>query len=84
MEKYLLTSINSENCSVEATIMYNAYDKMRSQVKYYYDNVYGCGTCKYKGYCQNVGLRDCYRIKQYSNWKDKCWMKEVLKYVSVQ
>lgn len=55
-----------------------------SKIKYYYDNVYGCGTCKYKGYCQNVGLRDCYRIKQYSNWKDKCWMKEVLKYVSIQ
>ena len=37
MEKYLLTSIDSENCSVEARIMYNAYDKMKSQVKYYYD-----------------------------------------------
>ena len=37
MEKYLLSSINSENCSVEARITYNAYDKMKSQVKYYYD-----------------------------------------------
>lgn len=37
MEKYLLSSIDSESCSVEARIMYNAYDKMKSQVKYYYD-----------------------------------------------
>ena len=37
MEKYLLSSIDSENCAVEARIMYNAYDKMKSQVKYYYD-----------------------------------------------
>ena len=37
MEKYLLSSIDSETCSVEARIKYNAYDKMKSQVKYYYD-----------------------------------------------
>lgn len=37
MERNLISSIDSENCSVEARITYNAYDKMRSQVKYYYD-----------------------------------------------
>lgn len=37
MERNLISSIESENCSVEARITYNAYDKMRSQVKYYYD-----------------------------------------------
>lgn len=37
MERYLLSSIESETCSVEARITYNAYDKMKSQVKYYYD-----------------------------------------------
>lgn len=37
MEKYLWTSIENEKCSVEARILYNAYDKMWSQVKYYYN-----------------------------------------------
>lgn len=37
MEKYLLSSIDSENCSVESRIMYNAYDKMWFQVKNYYN-----------------------------------------------
>jgi len=37
MEKYLLLSIESEKCSVESRIYYNAYDKMQSQVKYYYN-----------------------------------------------
>ena len=37
MEKYLFTSIENEKCSVESRIMYNAYDKMWSQVKYYYN-----------------------------------------------
>lgn len=37
MEKYLSTSIENEKCSVEARITYNAYDKMGSQVKYYYN-----------------------------------------------
>ena len=37
MESYLLTSIENEKCSVEARITYNAYDKMESQVKYYYN-----------------------------------------------
>ena len=37
MEKYLWTSIENEKCSVEARILYNAYDKMGSQVKYYYN-----------------------------------------------
>ncbi|MBO4516128.1 hypothetical protein J5751_01510 [bacterium] len=37
MEKYLFTSIENEKCSVEARITYNAYDKMESQVKYYYN-----------------------------------------------
>jgi len=37
MEKYLFSSIENEKCSVEARITYNAYDKMESQVKYYYN-----------------------------------------------
>ena len=37
MEKYLSSSIEDEKCSVEARIVYNAYDKMESQVKYYYN-----------------------------------------------
>ena len=37
MEKYLLTSIENEKCSVEARITYNAYEKMETQVKYYYN-----------------------------------------------
>lgn len=37
MEKYLLISIENEKCSVDARINYNAYDKMQSQIKYYYD-----------------------------------------------
>ena len=37
MEKYLLASIENEQCSVENRIAYNAYDKMETQVKYYYN-----------------------------------------------
>lgn len=37
MEKYLKLSIENEKCSVDARINYNAYDKMQSQIKYYYD-----------------------------------------------
>lgn len=37
MERYLLSSIENEQCAVESRIMYNAYDKMASQVKYYYN-----------------------------------------------
>lgn len=37
MEKYLSASIDSEKCSVESRINYNAYDKIKGQVKYYYD-----------------------------------------------
>lgn len=37
MEKYLVMSIEDWKCSVDARIMYNAYDKMESQVKYYYN-----------------------------------------------
>ena len=37
MEKYLLNSIESEKCSVDARINYNAYSKMQTQIKYYYD-----------------------------------------------
>jgi hypothetical protein len=52
-----------------------------SKIKYYYDNIYGCGNCKFKGYCQQTKLRDCYRTKQYIDWQDKCWMKQVFKYI---
>lgn len=37
MERYISMSIENEKCSVEARIMYNVYDKMWSQVKYYYN-----------------------------------------------
>ncbi len=37
MEKYLSISIENEKCSVESRINYNAYEKMHSQIKYYYD-----------------------------------------------
>ena len=37
MEKYLSVSIDSEKCSVESRINYNAYDKINSQVRYYYN-----------------------------------------------
>ena len=37
MEKNLHNSIEKEKCSVESRIMYNAYDKMGSQIMYYYN-----------------------------------------------
>ena len=40
MEKYLSTSLDNETCSVEARITYNAYDKMLTQIKYYYNILY--------------------------------------------
>jgi hypothetical protein len=40
MEKYLSSSLDNEICSVEARITYNAYDKMLTQIKYYYNILY--------------------------------------------
>lgn len=37
MDKYLASSLENEQCSVEARITYNAYTKMQSQIKYYYN-----------------------------------------------
>ena len=37
MEKNLQISLEKEKCSVESRILYNAYDKMESQVAYYYN-----------------------------------------------
>ena len=37
IEKYLMSSIENEYCSVESRITYNAYDKMQAQIKYYFD-----------------------------------------------
>jgi len=37
IEKYLNLSISNEKCSVEDRIMYNAYEKIQTQIKYYYD-----------------------------------------------
>lgn len=37
IEKYLNLSISNEKCSVEDRIMYNAYEKLQVQIKYYYD-----------------------------------------------
>lgn len=36
MEKYLKISLENEKCSVEARINYNVYDRMQSQIAYYY------------------------------------------------
>ena len=37
MEKYLKISLENEKCSVEARINYNAYDRMQSQIAYYFN-----------------------------------------------
>lgn len=37
MEKYLKISLENEKCSVDARINYNAYEKMQSQIVYYYN-----------------------------------------------
>lgn len=37
IKKYLSISIENEKCSVDARITYNAYGKMQSQIKYYYN-----------------------------------------------
>lgn len=37
MEKNLQISLEKEKCSVESRILYNAYDKMWSQIAYYYN-----------------------------------------------
>lgn len=58
--------------------------KDEKRINYYYDNIYGCGTCKYKNGCSNLKLRDCFRIQSYLGWNNKCWKKKVLEYLNEQ
>lgn len=53
----------------------------KKQVEYYYDNILKCSICKVRGYCNRENLRDCYVVKRYSIWDDKCWIKQVLQYI---
>ena len=56
--------------------------KHKDTVDYYFDNIYGCGCCKYKEVCRKKhSCTPCYAIKQLTWNSDKCYVKELFKYV---
>lgn len=55
--------------------------KYPERVKYYFDNVLGCGTCKYKERCHKAKRQGCYATHNFKWKEDKCWVKEIFKYV---
>lgn len=50
-------------------------------VNYYFDNIYGCASCKFKEQCVKSELFNCYRECLYNFYDNKCWKKEVWKYM---
>ena len=51
-------------------------------VKHYFNNIYGCGICKYKAVCDTRHFfTSCYAAHQH-NWGNKsCYIKHIFKYV---
>lgn len=54
--------------------------KYPERVQYYFDNILGCGSCKYKEKCHKSKRQGCYAIHNFKWKEDKCWVKEVFKY----
>lgn len=71
--KQNILKINDNKCFI--------CNKYRKQMDYYYNNILKCITCKYNNYCKKYDLRDCCIVKSYKTPTDKCWVKEVLKYI---
>lgn len=52
------------------------------KVEFFFNNVYGCGTCKYYNECKRRNLRGCYQNHQFV-WKDnKCIHKKLFEMVN--
>lgn len=54
--------------------------KQPERVKYYFDNILGCGHCPFKERCFKTKRMGCYITHQFKWKEDKCWIKEVFKY----
>ena len=51
-------------------------------VSHYFNNIYGCGSCKYKEVCNSRHFFTlCYAIHKHNWANDKCYVKKVFKYV---
>lgn len=51
-------------------------------VSHYFNNIYGCGSCKYKKVCNSRHFFTlCYAIHKHSWSNNKCYVKKVFKYV---
>ena len=51
-------------------------------VSHYFNNIYGCGICKYKKVCNSRHFFSlCYAVHQHKWSNNKCYVKKVFKYV---
>ena len=51
-------------------------------VSHYFNNIYGCGSCKYKEVCNSRHFFSlCYAIHKHKWSTNKCYVKKVFKYV---
>lgn len=51
-------------------------------VEHYFNNVYGCGSCKYKEVCNSRHFFTlCYAKHQYNWQENRCYIKRIFKYI---
>ncbi len=60
---------------------YNCLEKFEC-VNAFWNNVIGCGICKYKSLCYSKNLVGCYQRQQLNYVPNKCWKKEMFKYIN--
>lgn len=67
----------------EGTYLGNGYMCLNhlDKVNSFFLNKFGCGACKYKQYCYKNNLRGCYIEHNFIWSDDRCWKKEVFKYM---
>ena len=54
--------------------------KYPEKVNHYFDNILGCGNCKYKEKCHKNKMQGCYATHNFKWKEDKCWLKHIFKY----
>lgn len=52
------------------------------KVNYFFNNIYGCGICKYYKQCIERNLRDCYQNQQFIWKNNKCIHKKLFEMVN--
>ena len=51
-----------------------------NQVKHYFDQILGCGSCRFKDRCFKTKRQGCYITHQFKWKEDRCWLKPVFQY----